>query len=283
MKRLAAVLVALALAGCAEPSSVGQEPTPTPTPTPAYAADDAVLRVEYRGGLLPRETVPDGPYWALYGDGRVVTRGPEPDIHPGQAMPNLRVAAVPAPTVTELVEAAREAGIDGVRRDYGDPPVADASTTVFVLRTEDGVVETAVYALAEHGDEGNEARRKLYDFHRRLTAEREDGGFGGRSSDEVYEPAAVAVFARPYTEHDDDGLAVDHREQELRWRGPDPATGEDTRAGRCTVVTGAALATVLPDLRRANTLTRWRYDGKDWALGLRPLFPDESTCADVLA
>lgn len=278
MSRLTAVLVALALAGCAEPSSVGQEPAPTTTPpatTGTYAADDVVLRVSYRGGLLPRESLPELPYWSLYGDGRVITRGPEPTIYPGQALPNLQVGTVTRETIDRIVAAAREAGIDGVKRDYGDPPVADGSTTVFRLRTEDGVVETAVYALSE-SDRGNAARAKLYDFHRRLTAGEPDVGFGGISDDEPYEPSAVAVFARPY--RDDQ---TDVRPGTAAWTGADPATGESTRAGQCLLVTGAALAEAMPAFRKANTLTRWRTDGATWSFRLRPLLPDERTCADV--
>lgn len=285
MTRLAAVALAVLLAGCAEPASVGQDPAPTPsatTPTTAYAADEAVLRVSIRGGLVPRERLPDLPYWSLYGDGRVFTRGPEPAIYPGRALPNVQVGTVAAGTVERIVAAAREAGIDGVERDYGDPPVADGGTTVFRLRTEDGVVETAVYALSEAGGEGNDARRKLHGFLRGLTAAEPDGGFGSVSDEEPYEPAAIAVFARPYG---DDGLD-DHGDVEaqvLRWRGPALASGTRSDPGACTVLTGAALDTVLPDLRTATDITRWQDGGDDWALQLRPLLPGESTCADALA
>lgn len=277
----AAAVLSLALAGCADPASVGQEP-PSASASGAgpVAADGVVLRVSYEGGMLPAGTIPELPFWSLYGDGRVITRGPEPAIFPGQALPNVQVGTVTSDTVERIAAAARAAGVDGEQRDYGDPPVADASTTVFRLSDEHGTVETKVYALAEGDDTlANDPRRKLRDFLRRLTAAEPDGGFGAVSDEQAYDPAAVAVYATTYREPD---AGADLEPQEVAWTGADPATGADTRAGRCLLLTGDALAKALPSFRQANALTRWRAGSAAWAFRLRPLLPDESTCADGL-
>lgn len=270
----------LSLAACAEPASVGQQPTPGTDSTGSYAADAVVLRVSYEGGMLPAESVPELPFWSLLGDGRVVTRGPETAIYPGQAVPNVLVAKVSGETVDRITTAAREAGIDGQQRDYGDPPVADASTTVFRLTDERGSVETRVYALAEGTpDVRNEHRERIRAFLAKLTDL--DGwlGAGSVSAEQAYEPTSVAIYARPYQR---EAGAGEPPEQVVTWTGPDPAAGTETRAGTCTVLTGATLTATMPELRKANTLTRWRTATGDWAFQVRPLLPDERTCADGL-
>lgn len=271
MRLAAGTALVLVLAGCADSATVGQDPSPTPS----YAADEVVLRVSYEGGLLPPGGTANVPYWSLLGDGRVFTLGPVPDIYPGPAFPNVRVATVSQRTVARIVEAARDAGVDGTPRDYGDPPVADASTTVFRLTTETGTVETEVYALAET-DFPNEARHRLRVFYTHLTDLDAWLGEGTIGDDETYDPEEVAIYARSYRPADTSGIT----EQVVAWRGPDPAAGEGTGAGTCTVVTGDVLGTVIGDLRRSNTLTRWQAGGKDWSFTIRPLLPDEHTCED---
>jgi hypothetical protein len=84
----------------------------------------------------------------------------------------------------------------------------------------------------------------------------------------------VAVYARPWRSSESDPGTP----QEIAWRGPDPAGGEEHVVGACTVVSGATLATVLPDLRRSTKRTRWTYGGKAYAFVVRPLLPDEKDC-----
>lgn len=277
MRRLVAVPLLLALASCADPATVSPRAGATTTSPPAhsYAADGAVLTVSYEGGYVPQDHMPFLPLWALYGDGRVLTQGPVPSIYPGPAMPNVRITRVDTATIDTLAKRARAAGVDGKERDYGDTHtlVADASTTVIRLSDAEGEVTVKVYALAEATDTAlNEEqaanRKRLKEFVQSLT----DGSLG--PDDEAYEPTAVAVYAKPWTPDAGEQL----QEQVLAWRGPDPALGVEKPAGRCTIVTGAALTAVLPDLRKSNTLTRWTYDGKSWRFGLRPLMPDEQGC-----
>lgn len=274
MRPLVAIPLALALAACADPN-VSPRASGSPSPSAhTYAPNDVVLRVSYEGGLLPPGRVPVLPAWVLYGDGRVITEGPVPAIYPGPAMPNLRVTRVDAATVERLADEAYAAGVDNVQRDYGQPPIADAGTAVIRLVDEHGDVTIRVYALSEAEgtgltEEQRAARKRLKDFVARLT----DGSLG--PDGETYEPTAVAVYAKPYARHDD-GMPTEV--QVVAWRGADPAAGTDEPAGSCTVVTGATLATVLPDLRRSNTLTKWTYGGKEWSFGLRPLLPDEKDC-----
>lgn len=269
-----AVVAVLALTACGESSSVRPGGQPSGG-THSYAADGVVLQVSYGGGLVPPDSTRELPYWTLYGDGRVITRGAEPAIYPGAALPSVLVGQAKAGAVDEVAAAARAAGVDGVKRDYGDPPVADASTTTIRLSDESGTHTVQVYALQEGGDIGNEPREKLRRFLDRLTGE--GGGLAGVTDEKPYVPTALAVVAaQPYR------APGDVQENVQAWEGPALAPGYDLgAAGTCTVVSGDALAGVLPSVRKATAITRWQHDGADWRLTFRPLLPDERTCEDA--
>lgn len=268
----------LALVACGDQPSVTPRASETPSASPspsAYAADRVVLRVSYSGGLLPPNPVPFLPGWTLYGDGRVLTLGPVPAIYPGPAMPNLRVGRISAAEIDRLAAAARAAGVDGQQRDYGTPAVADASNTDVHLSDSRGTVDLSVYALHEGGEgppltaEQVANRKRLREFVESLTRD-------GAADDEEYEPTAITVYTTAY-QHDDHEQGV--TPNEIAWRGPDLEKGTARpNGGRCTLLTGDVLATVLPDLRRATTITRWTYGGKAYSMAIRPLLPDEQGC-----
>ena len=285
MRRLAALLSLLALTACGDATSpgAGGATTAPPPKSGSYAAEGVVLRVTVEGGLAPDHRAGELPYWTLYGDGRVVTRGPQIDIYPGPAWPNVQVEKVSGATVDRIVAAAVEAGVDGKQHDYGDPAVADAFTTVFRLSAESGTYTTKVYARDE-GDravgttaEQRAARKELADFKNHLTDLNGWLGAGTVTQAAAYEPTSVAILARPYAKRPGEQVS----EQKVAWRGPDPKAGTDSPAGRCTVLTGADLAKVLKDLKASNTLTRWQAPGGDWSFRIRPLLPDERTCEDL--
>ena len=278
--RLAALALAVALGACADPAAVRSRGTDTRDGGISYAPDTAVLQVGYLPhGLRPPGSLPDLPFWTLYGDGRLLTPGARPAIYPGAALPPVQVARVAADAVERIAREARAAGVNGTKRDYGDVGVMDASTTFFRLAGEHSSAAAEVYAL-ETGN-GNEHRRRLQRLLTNLTDLDRWLGAGTVGAEQAYEPAAVAVYARPYRPHDHRAYDLPP-EQALAWTGPDPAAGTATEAGRCTVLTGAALAGTLPGLRRSHELTRWTYAGQSWGFQLRPLLPHESSCADGL-
>jgi hypothetical protein len=279
MKRLVlAPLLALALAACGDEAAVTPRTEPPPSSPPAtaapYAADAVVLRVSHEGGFKPPVAAKDLPLWTLYGDGRITTQGPVPAIFPGPALPNVVVARVSPATVDRIAREARAAGI-GTVDDWGRPDVIDPPDTVFRLTDREGAAEARVYALdrATGPQPGLTAaqvaaRKRLAEFHAHLTDLNGWLGAGTVSADEAYRPESVAVFAEPYRRRDD----LPGEQEPRAWRGPDLVKGG------CVVVTGAALERVLDDARRANELTPWTHDDTTWALGFRPLLPDERAC-----
>lgn len=67
-------------------------PSPSPSPVPIGNANLAVVRIEQTGGMMPPwETLRWHPSVALYGDGRLIMQGPQIEIYPGPALPNLQL------------------------------------------------------------------------------------------------------------------------------------------------------------------------------------------------
>ena len=70
--------VLLTAAGCAR---TGSGPW-TGDPVPAFGADDLVLQVAHVGGFRGMAGADDIPALSIYGDGRVITLGPQIEIYP---------------------------------------------------------------------------------------------------------------------------------------------------------------------------------------------------------
>lgn len=259
----------------------------TPTPTTPAASDRLVLQLRYVGGFLPigvTDAFP--PVVSVYADGRVITQGPVPAIHPGPALPNLQVQRIGTDDVGILVERALAAGVRDTA-DLGRPPVMDAATTRFTVVAGEHTYVRDVYALtgpARNGTGGVDpsqqaAREKLLDLDRALTDLEGTLGTGHLSAAEPYTAdavAAVVATVRP--------LPEDLPQPEMPW--PGPALPGEALAGQqgvtCVSASGAEATTVLRAAQQANALTPWTTaDGGRWWVTFRPLLPDESSCADL--
>jgi hypothetical protein len=289
----AVLLLALALAACAD--AAGPSAPPDATPPAAAPPDDPdalVLRVAYTGGYLAVDAaVTRFPSSSVYADGRMITAGPVPAIYPGPALPNVLVTQLDDGQVQELVDQALAAGVGGTA-DLGSPRVADAPSTRFTLTTRDGTYVREVYALdafpAPGGgtlpddgltDEQRAGREALTGLISTLW-DAEQQAYAAGSRPQPYEPAALAVVARPWTDPED---GLDHPAAD--WPGP-PLPGQPIGSLpdlSCLTVTGDQVPEVLAPAREANAATPWRTaDGRLWAVQFRPLLPDESGCADLL-
>jgi hypothetical protein len=263
-----ALLPVLLLAACAQPSSPGAaDQTGART---NYRPDEVVLRIEHLGGFVPAQTLAARlPIVTVYGDGRVITQGLTILIYPGPALPNILERRIGAADLSRLVTMAVEAGV-GSQVDYGTPGVTDVPETRFTVSTSDGVLTSTVYAL-DIDDEGLTAeqvaaRQKLRDLQAALTDLPATLGAEAAGEERPYEPVALAALTSPYVSPED---GPDLEQPEMAWPGP-ALPGEPLGSLpdlRCVTVTGDDLAAVLEAAAGANTL--------------RPLLPDESTCADL--
>ncbi len=272
----------------------GGSATPTATPfveaiTHPTGANELVLRQEVGGGLVaPGWILSELPTVSIYGDGRIVTQGPQIEIYPGPALPNLRVLRVSEAGLQRILAAAAEAGLMGDDVTYLYPVIADAPTTTFWVDAGGAQHRTSAYALGLGEDtsvispEDAAARADLVAFAEKLGDIPAWLGDDVVSADAPYAFDAIRIYAQeaePVTQ--DQGIEPTIADWPLAT--PLSTFGEPFRAGveppmRCGVVTGDELATLRPALEAANQLTYWRSGGATYQLILRPLLPDEAGC-----
>ncbi len=246
-------------------------------------ADELVLRVEYVGGFVPVEyMLRQVPGFSLFGDGSLVITGPQIEIYPGPALPNLIVTPITEDGVQVILEAARDAGLLGPDRTYDYPCIMDAATTTFTLNADGATHAVSAYALGDGmGGEcpgvDDDARRKLFDFSSKLGDLRSWLPQGSIGEERAYEPTALRVYVQPYVPDPNlEQPVVDWPlDTPLASFGDPVSAVPDTR---CGVVEGDELEKLLPEAQRANELTPWRSDGEDHRLLFRPLLPDERGC-----
>jgi hypothetical protein len=248
-----------------------------------------VLQVESAGGLLaPTVALRQGPSFTLMGDGRMVTPGPQIEIYPGPALPNLQARAISEEGVQRILEAAQKAGLLGADRQLLGPlPISDAPTTTFNVVAGGARHVVSVYALNEATDNGmippdeQKVRASLVAFQSQLSdLERWlPAGSVGVDGPYTIDRLQVSVTASPSPL-----AAVPFPEPPVDWPLEPGLASFGTAlqnqfAGyRCGVVEGAELAKLLPLVRKANELTPWRSDGLAYQLVLRPLVTDEPGC-----
>jgi len=278
---LLAGVLSLPVAGCA---AAGRSPSGDTGSTGSYAADVAVIQVAYLGGFVPADLMVSRlPLISVYGDGRVITEGPQIAIYPGPALPNVQVQKISVADVDKLATLGVAAGV-GTAGDLGQPPIADAPSTRFAVLTGSGLKTTEVIALNEAGGNGLTdaqvaARKKLKSYLEALTNLPKTLGKASIPDSQPYAPTALAAVSRPWNA---DGNGVGEQ-PEVAWPGP-PLPGKPVREGfelGCVTVTGDALAPTLAAAAKANTATPWTSGGKRWSVTFRPLLPDEASCADL--
>lgn len=245
--------------------------------------NDVILRVDYGGGFVPAEySVRSLPTFALYGDGTLVLQGPQIEIYPGPATPNLLRRTIDEDGIQAILEAAQEAGLLGPDRHYDYPCVADGATTTFTLNADGATHTISAYSLFEGEgdcpDVDRQGRAKLAGFMTKLGDLGTLVPEGSLGPEEPFVESELRVYARPYGQAPDPQL-------EQRVSDWPLATGlggfgeEVADLGlRCGVVSGADLKLLRPLALEANELTPWRSGGERYLLIFRPLLPDEHGC-----
>ncbi|BCJ48526.1 hypothetical protein Asp14428_00010 [Actinoplanes sp. NBRC 14428] len=285
LRTAAAAATLILLGACAQPAAdaPGDSPSPAAPPGPSAGPDALVLRVAQTGGFVGPDALAGRlPDLSVYADGRVIFTGPTTAIYPGPALPNVLFRTISAAQVAELT---RQAVAAGVRQgaDYGQPGVADATTTEVTVVTDAGEQRVAANALREARPDDarltaaqKQARTKLAGFLD--SAEKLAAGPGAKP----YEPEILAAVVRPYVEPGDDLPA---RPKTVEWPGP-ALPGEPLTAAlklSCVTVTGEQRDAVLAAAKDAHATTPWISGGNGWTLTFRPLLPGETGCADLKA
>jgi hypothetical protein len=250
--------------------------------------EDLVLQVHSGGGFVPIHWhLRELPLFSLYGDGRVITQGPQIAIYPPPTLPALVERRISEEGMQAILRAAREAGLHGSDRRYEDLGVTDLPTTTFTIVAGGGTHRTAVYGLGEIpegvpvGD--REARQTLFEFQSKLVDLESWLPEGSVGPDRPYDYDRLSLFIIPTEEGrgggGDDELQPSKKEWPLA--GPLSALGEplpNTPDVRCGTVEGPDMREVLSAAADANVETIWQSRGEAHLIAFRPLLPGESSC-----
>jgi len=284
MRKLISLLaIGLLAAACTGAGASGStRPTPASTYNVATGPDQLVLRIATGGGLVPIEyTLTHMPWFALYGDGLIVIKGPVDAKYPGPLLPDLRQMRVTPAEIQKILAAADGAGLLGSDARFDATGIFDAGTTTFTTIVDGKTHTIGAYALGYNVAVVDaalaEARKKLSGFEGELG---NLAAFLGREVTDAraYEAAAMRLFIRPAGSFEQDGQA----RQVLAWPlSVDPGTAGDPAkapATRCLVVAGSDLQTFIAVARTANSLTLWTHGINRYSVLVRPLYPDETGC-----
>ena len=214
------------------------------------------------------------PTVAMYADGRVITEGPQIDIYPGPALPNLQVTHYTQHGVEQVLQWAADAGLTGEDHMIGRP-VPDAGMIVFTVVTADGVVHTTSVADISGTDAEAGAARQFQDVMLNLRSWLADDV----ASDETpypYDRLRVISFPANPNSLPDPALATT-RDWPL---GPLDTLGVPLmmEGYRCVVFSGADLDTLRPSIEDSNQLTLWQSGDHLFQVILHPLLPDDEEC-----
>lgn len=281
-----ATLLVLALVATACVGTAGAAPSGSPSGKP-LDPDRVVFRVRLDGGfVMPEALLARLPIIVVYGDGRVITQGPQIEIYPGPLMPNLQERTLSEAALDRLIELARDKDLLKTI-DYPFPMIADAPDTVLEINLDGQSYRVSANALAEGNgstvDGGLdpavvEGRAALRSFIDALT--------GVPASDFVDEEHPLALSALriyagkavvvPDSELPGEQPAIDWPLEDLATAGQ--AVENSPLHVRCQVIEGDDLPKVLSLLQSANTLSTFRSEGELYSLIVRPLLPGETGC-----
>jgi hypothetical protein len=285
---LTALLSASCAAGGADSPSRSPFASPTGTLSHPQGAAELVLRSETVGGFLPREMLLSSyPLVSIYGDGTVITEGPQIAIFPGPALPNLISTKITEAGLQRLLALAAGAGLLGPDAQYDATGIADAGTARFTVVAEGTRHSISAYALNESEDRGlapavAAQRARLRAYAARLGDLRASLGPEQVGAEASYRFASVRLYVQPGI------LGEGPAQPALDWPLATPLAtfGESAQSGagdgiRCGVASRAELETLRPLLLRASQATPWHSGGRVFSIRVRVLLPDESGCPGV--
>ena len=284
----------------------GEIPDSTPDASPTTGEiehptgeDEVIIRVAWEGGfMMPQMLVTRLPLFQLNGNGCYIVQGPQIEIYPQPALPNLLETCLTEDGVQQILQEAEAAGLLDGDAEYPIDTIADAVTTVFTVNAGGETIRVEAYALDFDASdvpsdaltpEQVEAREKLAEF---LAKMNDLGSWmpadAITSEERIYEIERLQIVAQP-AEVANAGMETPEgiEIQQLEWPLETPIVelGEEhfLDQGRCFVLEGADLGTILPMLKDANQLTQWSSGGEQYQFLYRPLLAGEEGCEGTAA
>jgi hypothetical protein len=250
----------LVLAACGG-SSDGAQPA---------EATEVVLRVVTRGGFAAESRqAAQLPQLSVFGDGRVIIRGPTTLEFPGPALPNLQEFRLTRDGLANIVDEVRNLGLlDDPPPDFGDPGITDQPTTTVTVSLDGRTRHVDVHALGFTDgltDQQRQNRDRLNELIQRAGDADAQVALVVPGTTRRYEPNALAVLIRP----------SDTSDSETR----DWPLG-DLAGAQCAAFRSSDLVAVLDAARNAEDV-RWFSAGESYRLVFRRLLPDEKGCDDL--
>jgi hypothetical protein len=281
------ILLVLVLVATACSVAAGGSPSGSPSAKP-LDPDQVVFRVGWEGGfVMPEAILGRLPIVAVYGDGRVITQGPQLAIYPGPLMPNLQEHTLSAAALDRLIALARANDLlKTIHYDFVG--IADAPDTVLEINLDGQAYRVSAYALAEAGTDTGagagldpaviEGRAALRSFIDALTAIPASDFV---DEEHPFDVTALRIYASKASPASDSDAqlappAVDWPLGDLATAGF--AVPNSPLGARCQAVRGDDLAKVLPILQQANTLQTFTSNGELYSLIVRPLLPGDADC-----
>lgn len=268
-------VVAVVLAGCARPS-----PPADQTATLTSSAESMVIEVSVGGGLAPPAVrVGDSlPRVWIAGDGRYLRTTSDGST----ALPTLEERRISEAALAGLLDDARAAGLLADNPDYGTPRIADAMVTRIVVVSGGARHQVRVSALGYPNpgldDAAVAARARLSDF---LDVVQHPERLDGAGAPEPYRPRELAVFVLGAADPSAPAVPAVWPLGALGTAGS--PTDWPAGATRCLVVTGDDVGPVVRAAAGKDRSTPWRSGDGLWDIAVRPLLPDEHSCADVVS
>lgn len=224
--------------------------------------------------MPPWETLRWYPSVVLYADGRLITLGPQVELYPGPALPNLVVTHFSQHAIEQVLQWATEAGLSGEDRQLG-PMILDAGSTIFTVTSPAGTHHTSVTDMSA-GDPEIGALRQFMDV---MTALRQWLPEDVASDETPYLWDRLRVISFP---GDAGNLPDPNLATTVDWPLSSPATrgqswGEPADY-RCWELSGDELETVRSLFTQANELTLYKADDVTYQFYLHPLLPDDEAC-----
>lgn len=271
-------IIAAATTGCAHTATDNQ----TSTAGGGFTDSPQVLiEVSSGGGLVPPVVrVGDSlPRVWISADGRYLRRAAM--AADTAALVALEERRLPKTALENLLAEASDAGLLADSPDYGTPAIFDAVNTRILVVADgsrhDVLVRALGYPVAGLDAPIVAARERVSRFIDLLEHPERIDGTGSASA---YTPTRVAVFVLGPAAAPASGPTATWPVGDLSTAGA--PTNWPVAGARCFVLSDKDLSDVTAAASAASRTMPWRSGDALWAIAMRPLLPDERTCADVV-